>query len=111
MLTFERIVALTRRFPGLETGTSYGTPALRVGRRLVLRMHDREDAIVLLLDSVETQQRLVADDPMAFYVTDHYAGHGAVLVRPTLEPGRFVELFEAQWRRLARRKDLAAYDD
>ena len=110
MLSFERIRALAAPFPGIEEGTSYGTPALRVARKLLLRMHDSEDAIVLLLDAVETQQALISEDPMSFFITDHYAGYGAVLVRPTLEEPRFVELLEAQWRRLARKRDLAAYD-
>lgn len=110
MLSFERIEALAARFPGIESGTSYGTPALRAGGKLLLRMHDREDAIVLLLESVELQQALIAEDPMAFFITDHYAGYPAVLVRPTIEEGRFLELLEARWRQVARKRDLAAHD-
>ena len=50
MLTFNRILKLASSFPGIEESTSYGTSALKVGKKLVLRMHDKEDAIVLLLD-------------------------------------------------------------
>jgi len=111
VLDFERIRALAARFPAVEVGTAYGTPALRAGgKRLLLRMNPEEDAIVLMLDSVETQQALIAEDPMAFFVTDHYAGYPAVLVRPTVEEARFLELLEATWRRVARKRDVAAYD-
>ena len=110
MLSFQRLQALARAFPGIEASTSYGTPALKVGKKLILRLHQSEDAIVLLLDSVEQQQALIAEDPMTFYITDHYAGYPAVLVRPDCEESTFVSLLEASWRRVARRSDLAAYE-
>ena len=110
MLTFARIKALARRFPGIEESTSYGTPALKVGKKLILRLHQREDAIVLLLSTVDEQQALMAQDPMTFYITDHYAGYAAVLVRPTVDESTFATLLESGWRRVARKKDLAAYE-
>ena len=109
MLTFARIEKLASRFPGIETSTSYGTPALKVGKKLVLRMHQKEDAIVLMLSSVQEQQDLIERDPMSFYITDHYSGYAAVLVRPTLDESTFVELLERSWRAVARKKDLADY--
>ena len=110
MITFDVIKKLATEFPGTEVGTSYGTPAIRVGKRLILRMHDKEDAIVLLLESVEQQQELIASDPMAFYITDHYKGYAAVLVRPTVDESEFRLLFEQSWRRVARKRDVAEYE-
>jgi hypothetical protein len=109
MITFKRILELAQPFPGLEESTSYGTPSLKVARKLVLRMHDKEDAIVMLLDSVEDQRRLIENDPMAFYITDHYAGYPAVLIRPTVEESTFRDLLEKSWRRVARKKDLQEF--
>ncbi len=110
MLSFDRIRQLAKAFPGIEASTSYGTPALKVAKKLVLRMHQKEDAIVMLLNSVDEQQALIAEDPMAFYITDHYAGYPAVLVRPTVEEDRFLRLLEQSWRRVARKRDTDAYD-
>ncbi len=110
MITFELIKKIAKSFPGTEESTSYGTPAIKVGKRLVLRMHNKEDAIVMLLDSVEEQQRLIAADPMAFYITDHYQGYAAVLVRPTADESEFRVLFEQSWRRVARKKDIEEYE-
>ncbi len=93
----------------MEVSTSYGTPALKVGKKLVLRMHQKEDAIVMLLDSVEDQQRLIQQDPMCFYITDHYAGYPAVLMRPIVEEDVFLDLLERSWRRVARKKDLDGF--
>lgn len=49
-LTFEDLRDVALEFPGVEVGTSYGTPALRVRRRFIARMHQREPALVLRMD-------------------------------------------------------------
>ena len=101
---------MTKLLPGTEVSTSYGTPAIKVGKRLMLRMHDKEDAIVLLINTVEEQQELILEDPMSFYITDHYKGYPAVLIRPTVEERKFKDLLELAWRRIARKSDLVEYD-
>lgn len=111
MITFQRIAEFAEALPGTEVSSSYGTPAIKVGKKLVLRMHQKEDAIVLMLNSVDEQQALIAQDPMAFYITDHYAGYAAILVRPTVEESKFRPLMEQAWRRVARKKDLEAFGD
>jgi hypothetical protein len=110
MITFAKIEDLASTFPGTSVSTSYGTPAIKVGKKLLLRLHQKEDAIVLLLSSVEEQRQLIDSDPMAFYITDHYEGYAAVLVRPTIEESTFNTFFENGWRRLARKSDVAEYD-
>ncbi|MCR9279443.1 MAG: hypothetical protein NXH85_15915 [Pseudomonadaceae bacterium] len=110
MLTFQRIEELAGRFPGLESSTSYGTPALKVTKKLVLRMHQSEDAIVLILGSVSEQKQHIEDDPMSFYITDHYLDYPAVLIRPTVSEVTFLELLERSWRRVARKQDLAIFE-
>ena len=110
MITFDRIRMIAAGFPGTEVSTSYGTPAIKVAKKLVLRLHNKEDAIVMLLDSVEEQQHLISADPMTFYITDHYQGYAAVLVRPTVEESEFRTLFEKSWRRVARKRDVEAYE-
>ena len=97
-------------FPGASPSTSYGTPAIKVGTKLLLRLHQKEDAIVVLLGSVEEQQQLIARDPMAFYITSHYEGYPAVLVRPTIEESAFRELMENAWRHIALKGVIAEYD-
>ena len=110
MITFERIKSLAESFPGTEVSTSYGTPAIKVGKKLVLRMHQKEDAIVLLLGTVDEQRELIQRDPMAFFITDHYAGYPAVLIRPTVDESIFRDLVEKSWRRVARKSDLIAFE-
>ena len=110
MITFKKLESLAESFPGTEVSTSYGTPAIKVGKKLVLRMHQKEDAIVLLLGTVDEQRELIRRDPMAFFITDHYAGYPAVLIRPTVNESIFRDLVEKSWRRLARKPDLIAFE-
>ncbi len=109
MITLKTIRTLTKRLPGSIEGTSYGTPGFRVGKRLFARLHGKEDAIVLLLNSVQEQQDLIASDPMSFYITDHYEGYAAVLVRPTIDEEAFFDLLRLAWRRVARKGDISEY--
>ncbi len=110
MITFNLIRDMARSFPGTEESTSYGTPAIKVAKKLMLRLHNKEDAIVVLLNSVEEQQELMERDPLTFYITDHYEGYAAILVRPTIPEAEFRDLMELAWRRVARKKDLEAYE-
>ena len=110
MITFARIEQLASELPGIEVSTSYGTPAIKVGKKLILRMHQKEDAIVVLLNSVDEQQNLIKQDPMAYYITDHYSGYPAVLVRPTVEESALCELMKVAWRRVASKKQIEMYE-
>ena len=110
MITLKEIREFSATFPGMEEGTSYGTPAFRVGKKLLLRMHDTEDAIVVMLGSVEEQQELIAKSPRTFYITDHYEDYAAVLVRPTISKNKFRDLMETSWRRIARKRDIAEFE-
>ena len=110
MITIQVIRELAKSFPGIDESTSYGTPAMKVGKKLVLRLHQKEDAIVVLLNTVEEQQQFISQDPMSFYITEHYSGYPAVLVRPTIEEASFREIMELAWRRVAKKQDIAVYE-
>lgn len=109
MITLNFIRKLASSFPGSEEGTSYGTPAFRVGKRLYLRLHGEEDAVVFLLNTLQEQTDLIAEHPEHCYITDHYQGHAAVLARPDIPPDDFRKIMELAWKRVARKKDLAQY--
>ena len=111
MIDSDVLRSLARRLPGSEESKSYGTFALKVKKKLYLRLHQKEDAIVVLLNSVAEQEELIAKDPMTYYITDHYEGYAAVLVRPTIEEDEFFDLMTLAWRRVATKSDLAEFDD
>src|SRR5471030_586103 len=55
--------------PGIEEGTSYGTPAWRHKGRLLARLHQDGKSIVLKVGN-QTRDHLLQADPETFFVTD-----------------------------------------
>lgn len=89
MITLDKLRNLTKRLPGSREESSYGTPGFKVGKKLYARWHRTEDAIVIMLKTVQEQADLIAANPDTFYITDHYTGYAAVLVRPEIPDGAF----------------------
>lgn len=109
-ITFDLIRRLALALPGVEEGTSYGTPAFRVRRKLLGRMHQEEDALVLAMDLVERDFALRAD-PRVFYITKHYRNFPFVLVRlSAVSPEALRDHLEQAWRRVAPKRLVADYD-
>ena len=77
-LSLPAIRRVVRSLPGVEEGTSYGTPAWRHRGRLLARLHQDGGSIVLKVGN-ETRDHLLAADPQTFFITDHYIGYPTVL--------------------------------
>ena len=71
-----RKVALS--FPDVEEGTSYGTPAFKLEKKLLIRLHQDGKSLVLKVGDA-TRDHLLQADPDTFFVTDHYRGYPYVL--------------------------------
>ena len=79
-LSLSAIRLAVRALPGVEEGTSYGTPAWRHRGRFLARLHQDGESIVLKVGN-ETRDHLLRADPQTFFVTDHYVGYPMVLAR------------------------------
>ena len=66
--------------PGVDEGTSYGTPAWRRKGRLLARLHQDGESIVLNLGR-QARDHLLQADPATFFVTDHYCNSTMFLAR------------------------------
>jgi hypothetical protein len=77
-LSLATIRRLVSALPGVEEGTSYGTPAWRHKGKLLARLHQDGRSIVLKVGN-ETRDHLLQADPQTFFVTDHYIGYPMVL--------------------------------
>jgi hypothetical protein len=77
-LTLTAIRKVAASFPGLEEGTSYGTPAFRCKKKLIMRLHQDGKSLVLKVGDA-TRDHLLQADPDTFFVTDHYRGYPYVL--------------------------------
>jgi hypothetical protein len=73
-----RRVALS--FPGVDEGTSYGTPAFRFKRKLIARLHQDGESIMFRM-AFEARDHLMQADPATFFITEHYRNYPSVLAR------------------------------
>jgi len=109
-VTFETVRKLALALPGVEEGLSYRTPAFRVRGRFLARLKEDGGTLVLRTD-FDTREALMASDPETFYITDHYLGYPAILVRlSSVHLQDLRRLFEDTWRRAAPKRLIAAYE-
>lgn len=86
------------RLPGVVEGTSYGTPALHVGKRFLARLKEDGETIAIRIDFAD-RELLLQLDPSAFYLTDHYRPYPAVLVRlKHIRVALLKQVIEQAWR-------------
>jgi len=108
---FARVVALASHLPGVEAGTSYGTPALKVKKKLIARMSEDGETLVIPTGSVDEKEFLIATEPEVYFQTDHYRAYPHVLVRlPIVTDARLSEMLEAAWRSQAPAKLVREHD-
>lgn len=109
-VTYDTVRKLALRLPGVEEGTSYGTRALKVKGKLLVRLKEDGETIVLITDFFE-RDYLLRSAPDTFFITDHYKDYPAVLVHlPQVAPEQLRELLEDAWRRVAPKRLLASHE-
>jgi hypothetical protein len=93
--------------PGVEESTSYGTPALKVKGRLLARLKEDGESLVVRIGLVE-REALMDSAPEVFYITDHYLNYPAVLVRLSkVRKTVLAAVLEESWRQVAPKQLLA----
>ena len=108
--TFEDVRAAAHALPGVEDGTSYGTPALKVRGKLLARLHQSMDCLVLRADFLD-RQILMQSAPDIFFITDHYRDYPWILVRlGAIEVQALPDLIERAWRLVAPSALVTRYD-
>jgi hypothetical protein len=83
-ITFDTVRDIGLALPGVEESTAYGQRALKVHGKLLACVpanHSAEPASLAVRVDFDDRAELLAADPDVYYVTDHYVGHSAVLVR------------------------------
>ena len=101
-MTFDDIRKLALGWPEVEDGTSYGTPALKVRKKMLVRLKEDGDSLVMPGLPLEERDMLVESRPKVFYFTDHYKDYPMVLIRLSKATRAMVEpLLRRQWRTLA----------
>jgi len=105
--------ALRRCFlalPGVVESTSYGTPAFKVGSKLLARLREDGENLVVRA-SFDAREALIAAAPEIFHVTDHYLGYPWVLVRlARVQAAALSQLAEQAWRSAAPKRAVTKWD-
>jgi hypothetical protein len=111
MPEWQDVVAIATGFPGVEEGTSYGTPSLKVRGKFMARLRTNPDALVVRTIDLADRDALLKGDPGVFFITPHYDAYPAVLVRlEAVEVTMLAELIEDAWRLQAPKRVVAAFD-
>jgi hypothetical protein len=110
-MTWDEVLAIGLRLPGMEASTSYGTPALKVRGKLVTRLRAEDDSLVLLGVSPDERGMLLEMDPRVFHITPHYQGYSAILARlAPLKPDRLGPFLVRRWREVAPKRIVASFE-
>jgi hypothetical protein len=111
MPAWEDVVEIGTRLPGVEVGTSFRTPALRVRGKGMCRLRTNPDALVLRVSDLGEREALLQGQPDVFFTTPHYDGYPYVLVRlEAVDPLELAELLEEAWRVFAAKRVVKAWE-
>jgi hypothetical protein len=108
---FARVLAIAAStgLPGIEAGSSYGTPSLNVRGKFLARIKDADTLVVRC--PVEEKQFLMEADPAVFFETDHYKGYPAFLVRlSAADDATIAGRLEWAWRMQAPKKLVVEWE-
>ena len=110
-MTFDDVRAVALRWPEVEDGTSYGTPALKVRKKMLVRLKEDGDSLVMPGVPQDERDMLIESRPKVFYLTDHYRDYPMVLIRLSKAKRAMVEpLLRRQWRTLASKAAVRAFE-
>ena len=110
-MTFDDVRKISLVWPEVEDGTSYGTPALKVRKKLLVRLKEDGDSLVMPGVPPDERDMLVESQPKVFYFTDHYRDYPIALIRLSKAKRAIVEpLLRRQWRALASKAAIRALE-
>ncbi len=109
-LTFEHVRAIALALPEVDEGTSYGTAAFKVAKKLFARLKEDGETLVVKIDLAEREMRM-RSEPETFFITDHYRDHPWILVRiARVSAADLRELLHDAWRLAAPPRVIAAHE-
>jgi hypothetical protein len=98
------------RLPGIEESTAYGTPALKVQGKFLMRVKDADTLVFRC--PIEMKEVLIESAPAIYFETDHYKGWPAILVRLSkIEDAELQQCLRRAWHLQAPKKLVAQHAD
>lgn len=106
-VSFDTARKLALALPGVEEYICYGTPAFRVRKKLMARLREDGDTMVVKCED-SRRELLLQVDPKTYFMEPHYHGYPVVLLRLSrVRADSLGGLLEDAWRMLASKKQLA----
>ncbi|MDP1848768.1 MAG: MmcQ/YjbR family DNA-binding protein [Solirubrobacteraceae bacterium] len=111
MPSWDDVVEIGTRLPGVEVATSFRTPALKVRGKGMCRLRTNPDALVLRVIDMGEREALLQGQPDVFFSTPHYDGWPYILVRlEAVDRDELAELLEEAWRVFAAKRVVKAWE-
>lgn len=103
-MTWNDLRKLALALPDVIEGTSYGTPAFHVKKKFILRLKEDCQTIAIKVP-MDVRDMLIEARPDTFFITDHYRGYPAILVRLTkIKSAEMRDLLQMSWEFTAPKK-------
>lgn len=103
-MTFKDVRKMALALDGLEESTSYGTAAFKVRGKLIARLKEDGESLVVGT-TFEEREEMMRAEPETYYITDHYLNYPWVLVRlPKVHPDALRDLLKGAVRLAAASK-------
>ena len=109
---FMAALKLAQRFPGVELGTSYGTPAMKVKGKFMARLRSEAEGWLAIRCDFLARDMLLQAAPHVFHLTDHYRDYPMILVDlAEIQKAALLDVLEQAWRMTASKKLIREYDE
>jgi hypothetical protein len=109
---FVAAMKLASQLPGVEAGTSYGTPAIKVKGKLIARFRSEAEGWLAIRCDFLTREMLLQAAPHVFHLTDHYKDYPMILVDlRKIQKAALSDMLEAAWRMVAPKKLIRDFDE
>jgi hypothetical protein len=111
MVSEEDVRRVALSLPGVAEQPYNRLPGFRARGKLFARVHELPDAILVSCVDLGERDGLVASEPDKFFITPHYRGYPAMLVRlSSIDLAELTELLTESWRLNASARLVAEFD-
>jgi hypothetical protein len=105
-INFDTVRHIGLALAGVEESTAFGKPALKIHGKLLATIpanRSAEPDSILVRVDFDDRAELLTAEPDIYYVTDHYVGYDAVLVRLSrVNPDVLVDLLGMAYKFMTR---------
>jgi len=93
--------------PGTTEGLSHGTPAFYINKKMLSRIWEDGEVLVVRTDD---REKWLQADPDTFFITDHYRNYPTMLIRlDKVQPDDLKQLLTTAWLGRASKTQLKEY--